>query len=567
MSYSVDLWNNYNNLEAQLESHIKGLKNFIYVLSSYYSSQFTFSTELKRLSDYIKNNPITSFESLNEGINSFQTDLLNQCDYLTEFLNNMKLEIIEPLKELKERINKRLNENLNETNLIEKNYNYCINQLDTYKNKFHKSVKEVEKNKLKIEFLKLKKSKNSAHNTYVPGTAKLQNFDENDLKKEEKKNLNDLKYAKECENNYISIITDTNNVQEDFIEIKKKNLNELQRMEEIIGNNIKDSLRKYIIYQVSYIRNFQYDIDKKAKIMENINILADISNFINKHISKDIPPFKYDYIPYLSELNKININNISKDIINDINNFIENNFTNNKTKEIIILKNKLNLEIESISEDIFISQINLEKNNNYGKIKEFCKNKKNRREFLRNLDNLRRKKGLNINPIAYNNIAKILNLCLDDIFNNNTINDILNINIDFISIIIIISLSSTLYKNSEEKKIFLIKTINNHAIWKKIEIWKDLIKYSIIEEMHNQKNFNRNLKEDSEAKKKRINNIVKFKINSFLYFMKNIEIKKNIVDEIILEFKNYYDLSEDIVDGFNKIFEDINNNIEETKNI
>ena len=149
MSYSVDLWNNYNNLEAQLESHIKGLKNFIYVLSSYYSSQFTFSTELKRLSDYIKNNPITSFESLNEGINSFQTDLLNQCDYLTEFLNNMKLEIIEPLKELKERINKRLNENLNETNLIEKNYNYCINQLDTYKNKFHKSVKEVEKNKSK----------------------------------------------------------------------------------------------------------------------------------------------------------------------------------------------------------------------------------------------------------------------------------------------------------------------------------------------------------------------------------------------------------------------------------
>ena len=348
MSYSVDLWNNYNNLEAQLESHIKGLKNFIYVLSSYYSSQFTFSTELKRLSDYIKNNPITSFESLNEGINSFQTDLLNQCDYLTEFLNNMKLEIIEPLKELKERINKRLNENLNETNLIEKNYNYCINQLDTYKNKFHKSVKEVEKNKLKIEFLKLKKSKNSAHNTYVPGAAKLQNFDENDLKKEEKKNLNDLKYAKECENNYISIITDTNNVQEDFIEIKKKNLNELQRMEEIIGNNIKDSLRKYIIYQVSYIRNFQYDIDKKAKIMENINILADISNFINKNISKDIPPFKYDYIPYLSELNKININNISKDIINDINNFIENIFTNNKTKEIIILKNKLNLEIEYI---------------------------------------------------------------------------------------------------------------------------------------------------------------------------------------------------------------------------
>ncbi len=114
MSYSVDLWNSYNKLEQQLESHLKGLKTFIYIFSEYYSCQQTFSKELKRLSDYLKNNSITTFESLNEGIISFQNDLLNQHDYLKENLNNIKEEIISPLKELKEKITKRKNNNLNE---------------------------------------------------------------------------------------------------------------------------------------------------------------------------------------------------------------------------------------------------------------------------------------------------------------------------------------------------------------------------------------------------------------------------------------------------------------------
>jgi hypothetical protein len=500
MSYSVDLWNCYNKLENQLESHLKGLKVFIYIFSEYYSSQLNFSNELKRLSDYIKNNPITTFESLNEGISAFQNDLLNQHDYFKEFLTNIKIEIIEPLKLIKDKITKRLNDNLNETNTNEKNYNNLLAKFENAKIKFHKSVKEVEQNKLDIELLK--KSKNSQDKLIE------------ELKKQEIKALNSLKYAKEKENDYISLINDINNLQEEYIEIKKMNLNELQNMEEEIGLNIKDSLRKYIIYQVSYIRNFQYDMDKKAKIMENINIIKDISNFIYKNTTKEIPPLKYDYIPYLSDINK-NKNNlkIDKEIIDDINNFIENNFTSNKAKEIILLKNKINLDIESITEEIFVSKINIEDFDKIKieKIKKYCKDKKHRREILKNLNNLRRIKGLNINTIAYNNIGKILNLCLNDIFQDNT-------NIDYFSLVKIISSSSTLYKISDDskEKIFLNKYIKSHEIWKKYDTWKNAIKYSINEEMHNQKNFNIYTEEDFNIKKKRINNIVKFQINYYI---------------------------------------------------
>ena len=545
MSYSVDLWNSYSKLEYQLESHLKGLNTFIYIFSEYYSSQLTFSNKLKFLSDYIKDNPITSFESLNEGILSFQNDLLNQHDYMKESLTNIKIEIIDSLKELKEKITKRLNENLNEMKTKEKNYNNCLTQFESTKLKFHKSVKEVEVNKLGIEILKKSKYPKDKLNE--------------ELKKQEIKALNSLKLAKENENNYISLINDINNIQEEYIETKKKNLNELQNMEEEIGIIIKDSLRKYIIYQISYIKNFQYDMNKKAKIMENINIIKDIFEFIHKNTSKDIPPFKFDYIPYLSDLNKNNKINekIDKEIINEINNFIENNFTSNKAKEIILLKNKKNLEIESLAEEIFVSEKNMEDfdKNKIEKIKKFCKDKKNRREILKNFINLRRIKGLNLNSVSYNNIGKILNFSLNEIILNKE-------DIDYISIIIIISLSSTLYKNDEKTKerIFLNKYIKSHAIWKKIEIWRNIIKYSINEELHNQKNFNRYSEEDINNKKERINNIVKFKLNSYLYNMINLEIKKNIINDIISEFKNYYDLDKDIVDGFYNIINNNDNN-------
>ena len=51
-------------------------------------------------------------------------------------------------------------------------------------------------------------------------------------------------------------------------------MNGIQDLEEELGNNIKDSLRKYVIFQVAFLRNMQYDIEKKAKLMESINIDA-----------------------------------------------------------------------------------------------------------------------------------------------------------------------------------------------------------------------------------------------------------------------------------------------------
>ena len=86
--------------------------------------------------------------------------------------------------------------------------------------------------------------------------------------------------------------------------------------------------------------------------------------------------------------------------------------------------------------------------------------------------------------------------------------------------------------------------------------------------MHNQKNFNRYYEENLENKNKRIINIVKFQISSYLNIMTNLDIKNNIINDIISEFKYYYDLDQDVIQEFNKIIENIkdNNNNFELKN-
>ena len=74
--------------------------------------------------------------------------------------------------------------------------------------------------------------------------------------------------------------------------------------------------------------------------------------------------------------------------------------------------------------------------------------------------------------------------------------------------------------------------------------------------MHNQKNFNIYSKEDFTTKKERINNIVKFQLNTYIYNMLSFDVKKNFITQMLEEFKNYYDIAQNIIDSLNKIIED-----------
>ena len=118
-------------------------------------------------------------------------------------------------------------------NNIEEDYEEYINNLHISKTEFYNSVKDVEDFKLILE--------NDKYNY---------NESSNKYKKGSDEKINELlKIAKENQKKYVLSINKINNIQNDYIEKKKNYLNNMQYMEEYIGESIKDSLRKFLLYK------------------------------------------------------------------------------------------------------------------------------------------------------------------------------------------------------------------------------------------------------------------------------------------------------------------------------
>ena len=539
MSYSVDLWSSYNKVKRRIESDFKGLKDFIKLISEYHVILLTYATNLKRIYDMECS---SQNESLQTGINSFKSDLLNQMRSLNEFISSIKDDIIIPLNLLRENILSKILKNLEETAKMERSYHSCVLGIESIKNNFYSSLKEIENYKIKYE---ITKRQNMEENNFQ---------DYNVIESNEIKITTALKNAKEKEKIYINYIKDTNIMQEEYIEIKKKNLNEFQSIEEELGLNIKDSLRKYVIFKISYLRNLQYDLDKKSKIIENINIRKDILDYIFNNSTNALPPEKYNYSFYNSDLGKNYINNKlnkDKDIIKEVKAYLNNSFNLKNVKEIMESKNDNLINIENIANKAFSEKYFTYEEKR--RIIYYSELKRSRRYLLNHLNKIRIKNKLNISEITFNNIGEILKQNIIGIEKEN--------NIDFESFKLIIILSTSLYKNhfSEENRykprIFLQNYIKECPIWKQFNFWEKIIQYEIVEEMSKQKKLNLlNLsKENKENKYKRIQLIAKSYLNTYLYHMFSFHVDLNIINDIISFFSNYYFFEKTTIDFLTNI--------------
>ena len=566
MNYSVELWSNYNKAQKTLHFHLQGLKNLISLYSEHYNCQNNYALLLKKT--YLSKNQITVFESLFKGFNSFKSDMSNQYKYLNEFLLGLKDEIINPLSLLHQTTLKKLNYNIYEMSSIEKSYRSSVERLEDTKNNFHYYAKSAEESKIMAELYKERNNNN--YNELI--------------KEEETKMLDYLKRSKDNEKMYVETIDRTNELQEEYIEIKKRNLNELQEMEEEIAENIKDSFRKFIVFQVAYLRNMEYDIKNKSLIFENINIKRDINKFINNNKTQITQLYKYEYVPYISEFeNKIvkdkNMPNIySEKVKMSVKLFMSNVFSKAKPNEInpnsIYYKNKFILtEIKEIVNKIFNNEKLLKEEKE--KINKLILLKKTRRKLLQEINNycINNINSSLLNEISFENISNLLNESLK----------VLQIEKDYESEKLILNFATSFYQisgKSKKKKEFIQNELTNNKLFSKYEFWKELIKYNIIEEMYNQKKYNlfSNKKEDEEKNKQRIKEIVISKINLHINYMIDFNCKFSFMKQIFQEFKEYYELSDEelkkIEDKINKyndkdselnINNDINNDFEDKK--
>ena len=493
-----------------------------------------FSDNLKKV--YDMNLSITTNESLSIGIENFHNFIFTQFNTLDKYISTINTEIINPLNTLQEIILKKLNSNYKETISTEKNYESYITQIDFTRNKFHSRAKQVEFKLLELEMFKNNKDNDEDIND---------DFRRNEIDKMEEEVNNLISFAKDSEKIYLSYIKYTNRIQEDLIEKKKKNLNEIQSLEIQLGEKIKNCLNKYYILQSNYCKNLNFETEKKIKLLEDVDINNDISIYIKNNRTNEIPPFKFDYVPYICKLDKQNNNN--GETIKDINLKVKERITQlfPEEKDISALKTKTDKEIENFIDSI----LNGEKENVINANEENLKiisNKNLRRLFLKQLNKLRNNTHIVLNDISYKIIGNLLKECITHSYKDK----------DYISIKLIMVISTNLFKInkiSNRPRIFLHNFLINNQIWKDYYFWESLIKYDIIEEMHNQKKYNLFLEENDVLKNLRIKDIVKSQLNTNIYNMITLEVNTSLMNKILNYFSNYYKLQKNVIESLNKI--------------
>ena len=544
MSYSVDLWNSFDIIGNSLLSNIKGLKNLTDIFNALYISCESFSSSLKDLYnnyDY----EISTHKSLYEVILFFKEDFINCYNYIFDFMLGIKNEILTPLEKTREELLNKYLKYKEALSNIEEDYEEYITNLNTSKTEFYNAVKDVEDFKINME--------NEKYNY---------NETSNKYKKEEDEKINQLlKIAKENQKKYVMNINKINSVQNDYIEKKKNYLNTMQYMEEYISESIKDSLRKFVLYKMALIRNFQYDSENISKKFDEININKDINDFISQNSTNDLVPFKYEFVPYSSNFTKKYRYVLNTKIVKDVCDFISTIFNNDTQMQNIQMYNKNVMDAKKIAEYIFrINNINYNgKEQIYNKkIEEYFSERKKRKNLLQEMNNLRIKANIFINEFNFNNIANSLKDCINSIQNEEkkekSLKESINwnyINFDFESMNLILIIATNLYKINEignKPRIFLQERLVDIEIFSSFDFWKNLIRYFIINEMHTQKNFN--LFESKGNKNIQKQNTIKNVLNKYIYTMKSFEVKSKTINDIIYFFQNYYDLNPKLVENF-----------------
>ena len=534
MNYSVELWDSYNKVENNLLFHLRGLKDFIYILKEINKSLKIFSNNIKKVFDM--NLSITTNESLSIGIENFRNFILSHYNFLEKYISSLISEAINPLNTLQETLLKKLNNNYKETINAEKNYESYTTQIDFTRNKFHSRVKQLENKLFDLEMIKNNKDNNTQEGQQ--GQYDIDNLEE------EVKNM--IGFAKDSEKIYLSYIKYTNRIQEDLIEIKKRNLNEIQNLEIELGEKIKASINKYYTLQSNYCNNLNLEIEKNIKLLDKIDINNDIQLYIKNNKTFGIPPFKFDYVPHICNLDKQSIFN-DDESIKKINLKIKEEIRRlfPEEKDISNLKTKTDKDVENFINSIINGENENVINANEENLK-IVSNKNLRRLFLIYLYKLRNNSHIVLNDLSYKMIGNLLKECINHSYKEK----------DFISIKLVMVIATNLFKInkvSNKPRIFLHNYLLNNQIWKDYNFWENLIKYDIVEEMHNQKKYNLYLEEDDVLKKVRIKDIVKSQLNTNIYNMITFEVSTSLMNKIINNFSNHYKLQKSAIESFNQI--------------
>lgn len=288
------------------------------------------------------------------------------------------------------------------------------------------------------------------------------------------------------------------------------NYHELQEKERL--ESMKDSLRKLVVYDTSYIRNVEYDLNSLAKFVEAISTVSDFKMIIDDCNEGDLPVFEFEQFSTTMPLSTLT-GQLKQ------NRSFNNEMEPGSILEIYITEfeavfQKLHIDLDSEDFQIFNSLV---------------KDSIGRQAWIQVLKG----KSAKLRTKAYDQLAELMISLLNECERNNDSS---------------ILMDSLLYINyfRNKKGEFLSKLLSFHSIWGKLHLWEEVIEKMIQKEVlarEVEKIF-----EEENGKKGIIKNIAFCQLGTVAEYMKNFKVDVIYASEILAKNACRYELSSEDID-------------------
>ena len=261
MSFSENLHDCFDMVHQHSIQRRKGATEFIQLMEEKALLEETYAKGLEKLG---KNQFfVTAQGTLSHAILAMKNDSLNKAMQARILAENILADLAEPIQELLKNQAKILLKTHTEGKKSEKERQGLIDKHDRFKSRYMKACKEYELFTFQLETPQI-----------VPRREKiLQRLVQ--VKQEIDESLKGYKES----------IIQHNDYKDKYTDFMSKILEVYQKQEEQRLELMKDCLRKLVVYETSYLRNLQYDIDNLARAMESINIKSDIKQFVDENSS------------------------------------------------------------------------------------------------------------------------------------------------------------------------------------------------------------------------------------------------------------------------------------------
>lgn len=529
----------YNSID-RLTSEINFLKYYISQIDKYSEIITRFYIELTEYNAKFMTQKINILSKKKDPLYTIglciKNVIGNQISVL-DSIHKMSQDIFEPMKESLKEINQKISEKPQMFD-IKYNTSESEDQIRDVYNALIKYYGDIEK-KIAECYIQKKYNKRIAEsdpsiklegeNNVIESVRCLEGTFAN-FKKTKVQNL--AEGMKDSNDYSKEIIIATANSVKNYFDLLKNNYINVLKLIDIESKNIDDLLK------CDFLKKLSSDL-----ISDEFGFLKYEIKVINNRIISVVPPEK-DNNDIQLNLNEEDVYNIVKEIydynfklVNKKNYDLEEEYQNVK---VVKLANKLLFYEEGESEN----KINLS-NDEIDTLYKLVDNYKYLFSFVMILNNYRSAGKYEISKKVFDVIINIFIKAFEYLTKNE--------NRQFATLLII--LSQTFYYIDNGEKRFLQKDIKKLDIFKKAEFWSNLIQGTIEDELEkvikDEKRLGINV--SSERRKIKTNELVFLKITPYIYNLKDFEVDKEKIREIINPFIEKYITTRETTDIINSL--------------